>query len=110
MLTGCCNEVVEKETVKGTVQSFYTTESPNPTYQATANMYLAQQNLPMWSMYLSLANANPVYHYHTTFEIKGYEGTHELELSDAPEIGGKYQLTLNKVYKDGELVKSYFTL
>jgi len=105
-------KVVQKEKVTGIVRSFYVVNMPHPSYVALANSYLNNNRVEMWATYCGIAKANRIPRYYTTFEIEGYEEPWEFGLDTMPKIGDKYELTLNKEYKDGngKFVKWYITL
>ena len=72
MLTSCCGEkyAYEKTEFEATVVKCEKGEfHPNAEYLATANMYQAQQNYSMWTMYSNLANINGTYDYIVTINI-----------------------------------------
>ena len=83
------------------------TYHPNASYIATANMYLAQKNYGLWSMYMSLANANGAYDYNVTVDIDGNNYTVVREVQY--EVGKYITITMvNTFNEDLQLVNTEY--
>lgn len=109
MLTGCGEkysyEQTELEAV--VIQCEEGTYNPDSSYMAIANMYLAQQNYRMWSMYMSLANANGTYDYNVTIDIDGNNYTVVRE--EQYEVGQYITITMVNTYNmDLQLVNTEY--
>lgn len=109
MLTGCGEkysyEQTELEAV--VIQCEEGTYNPDASYMAIANMYLAQQNYGMWSMYMSLANANGTYDYNVTIDIDGNNYTVVRE--EQYEVGQYITITMVNTYNmDLQLVNTEY--
>ena len=107
ILTGCGEkysyEQTELEAV--VIKCEEGTYHPDESYMAIANMYLAQNNLGMWSMYMSLANTNGAYEYNVTIDIDGNNYTVIRE--EKYEVGQYITIVMVSTYNtDSQLIKT----
>lgn len=109
MLTGCGEKYSYEETEFETIviQCEKGAFHPNASYLATANMYLAQGNYGLWSMYTSLANTNGTYDYNVTINIDGNNYTVIRE--DQYEIGQSITIIkINTYDMDSQLINTEY--
>ena len=105
LMTGCGKnysyERTELEAV--VIECEEGTYHPDASYMAIANMYLAQNNLGMWSTYMNLANTNGAYDYNVTIVIDG--NNHTVIREQQYEIGQYITITMVNTYnQDKQLV------
>ena len=81
------------------------TYHPDASYMAIANMYLAQNNLGMWSTYMNLSYTQGAYDYDVTVSINGNNYTVIRE--QKYEIGEYITITMVNTYNQDtkQLVK-----
>lgn len=78
----------------------------NAVYLSTANMYLAQKNTAMYSMYYSMA----ITHGKTIFTVKiNIDGEeHKIEREEKFEAGQQITVTKKLAYKGDELIRTEY--
>lgn len=105
--TGCgekysYEQIESKAIVMGCEKGTY---HPDASYIAIADMYLAQKNYGMWSVYMSLANANGTYDYKILINFKG--NNHIVIREEQYEAGQEITVTIVNTYNaDSQLVKT----
>lgn len=87
MLVGCKETPSYEEIEAIVIQCEKGEFHPNEIYVSTANMYLAQENYELWSMYKSLADTNGTYDYNVTVSIDEGSYTATVVRKDQYEIG-----------------------
>lgn len=79
---------------------------PDAYYMSMANMYLAEKNMGLWSMYKNLANTNGKYDYNIIISIDGNNYT---VIRKEPYDAGAYiTITEVKTYKENKLIKTEY--
>ncbi len=109
MLTGCGKKYIYEQTeLHGiVVQCEQGTFHRDAHYASLANMYLAQKNYGLWSMYLSLSNSHGTYDYNVTCEIEG--DIHTVVRKNSYEIGAAITIYEVKTYDmDSQLVDTEY--
>lgn len=109
MLTGCGEKYSYEETEFEAIviQCEKGTFHPDASYLSIANMYLAQKNSGLWSMYTSLANSNGTYDYNVTVNID--ENNYTVVRENQYEIGQYITITeVNTYNMDSQLVKTEY--